>query len=52
MYLEHISSPEDLRALPSSALPALCEEIRCAIIESSAADHGPAVDGSAMPWDM
>ena len=40
MYLEHISSPEDVRALPSSALPALCEEIRCAIIESSAAVGG------------
>ena len=40
MYLEHISSPEDVRALPSSALPALCEEIRGAIIESSAAVGG------------
>ena len=40
MYLERISSPEDVRALPSSALPALCEEIRRAIIESSAAVGG------------
>ena len=36
MYLEHITRPEDVRALPSSALPALCDEIRSAIIESSA----------------
>ena len=32
MYLEQISSPEDVRALPASALPALADEIRSAII--------------------
>ena len=36
MYLEHIGSPADVRALPASAIPALCAEIRSAIIESSA----------------
>ena len=36
MYLERISSPADVRALPASAIPALCAEIRTAIIESSA----------------
>ena len=40
MYLEHITRPEDVRALPSSALPALCDEIRSAIIESSAVVGG------------
>lgn len=40
MYLERISSPEDVRALPASALPALCEEIRRAVIVSSAAIGG------------
>lgn len=40
MYLEHISSPEDVKALPSSALPELCREIRDAVIESSAAVGG------------
>lgn len=40
MYLEHIASPEDLRALPDSALPVLCDEIRDAIISSSAAVGG------------
>ncbi|MBM6775122.1 1-deoxy-D-xylulose-5-phosphate synthase [Olsenella profusa] len=40
MYLEHITSPEDVRALPASALPALCQEIRDAVITSSAAVGG------------
>ena len=40
MYLEHITSPEDVRALPASALPALAEEIRAGIIESSAVVGG------------
>lgn len=40
MYLEHISSPADVRALPSAALPDLCAEIRAAIVESSAVVGG------------
>ena len=40
MYLEHIGSPKDVRALPATALPTLCEEIRRGIIESSAAVGG------------
>lgn len=40
MYLERISSPEDLRRLPEDALPALCAEMRDAVIESSAAVGG------------
>lgn len=40
MYLERIKAPSDVRALPASALPALCEEIRRAVIESSAAVGG------------
>lgn len=40
MYLEGIHTPEDLRALPASAMSALCEEIRSAIIASSAAVGG------------
>ena len=40
MYLERIESPSDLKALPDEALPALCAEIREAIIESSAAVGG------------
>ena len=36
MYLEHIESPADVKALPASAMPALCAEIRHAIIASSA----------------
>lgn len=36
MYLEHIESPADVRALPASVMPALCAEIRDAIIASSA----------------
>lgn len=40
MYLEHIMSPDDVRTLPASALPALCQEIRDAVITSSAAIGG------------
>lgn len=40
MYLEHINAPEDVRALPQAALPALCQEIRRAIIESSSVVGG------------
>ena len=40
MYLESIDSPEDVRALPPEALPALCAEIRAAIVESSAVVGG------------
>ncbi|OUO33249.1 1-deoxy-D-xylulose-5-phosphate synthase [Olsenella sp. An290] len=40
VYLERIASPEDLRALPEDALPALCDEIRSAVVESSAAIGG------------
>lgn len=40
MYLERIASPRDLRALPEDALPALCDEIRAAVVESSAAIGG------------
>ena len=40
MYLEHIGSPKDVRALPAAALPTLCEEIRRGIIDSSAAVGG------------
>ena len=40
MYLTHVTSPADVKALPTSALPALCEELRSAIIESSAAAGG------------
>lgn len=40
MYLEHIMSPDDVRALPASALPTLCQEIRDAVITSSAAIGG------------
>ena len=40
MYLERISGPEDVRALPSSALPTLCEEIRSAIVRTTAAVGG------------
>lgn len=36
MYLEHIESPADVRALPASVMPALCAEIRDAVIASSA----------------
>ncbi len=40
MYLERISSPEDVRRLPEDALPALCDEIRDAVIRSSAVVGG------------
>lgn len=40
MYLEHISSPEDVRALPESALPALVSEVRTAIVESTSVTGG------------
>ncbi|WP_455136974.1 1-deoxy-D-xylulose-5-phosphate synthase [Thermophilibacter sp.] len=40
MYLEHIGSPADVRALPAEALPVLCAEIREAIVASSAAHGG------------
>ena len=40
MYLERVSGPEDVRALPSSALPTLCEEIRSAIVRTTAAVGG------------
>lgn len=40
MYLERTSSPADVRALPASCLEALCDEIRAAIVRSSAAAGG------------
>lgn len=40
MYLEHISSPDDVRALPASALPSLADEIRAAIVSSTAETGG------------
>ena len=40
MYLESIDSPADVRSLPETALPALCEEIRSAVLVSSAAVGG------------
>jgi 1-deoxy-D-xylulose-5-phosphate synthase len=40
MYLERIDSPEDLRALPAEALDPLCDEIRSAILKSSAVVGG------------
>lgn len=40
MHLEHIGSPEDVRALPASELPALADEIRAAIIESTSVTGG------------
>ena len=36
MYLEKISSPADVKALPAAAMPALCDELRAAIIGCSA----------------
>ncbi len=36
MYLEKISSPADVKALPASAMPALCDELRAGIIGCSA----------------
>ncbi|MBE6469925.1 MAG: 1-deoxy-D-xylulose-5-phosphate synthase [Coriobacteriaceae bacterium] len=40
MYLERIGSPADVRALDASDLPVLCQEIRRAIVEKSAAEGG------------
>ena len=40
LYLSHVTSPADVKALPASALPTLCEELRSAIIESSAVAGG------------
>ena len=40
MYLEHVTSPEDVRALPASALPTLASEVRTAIIESTSVVGG------------
>ena len=40
MYLEHVTSPEDVRALPASALPTLASEVRDAIIESTSVVGG------------
>ncbi len=38
--LEHISSPQDVKALAASDLPLLCDELRQAILENSAAAGG------------
>lgn len=40
MYLEHIAGPADVKALPDNQLPSLCEEMRRAIIGSSAVVGG------------
>ena len=40
MYLERISDPADVKALDAQALPVLCDELRAAIISSSAAVGG------------
>ena len=40
MLLEHITSPDDVKALDASDLPELCREIRQAILTSSAAVGG------------
>lgn len=40
MYLEGISSPDDVKALDAAALPALCSEIRDAVLSYSAAMGG------------
>ena len=40
MILERITSPDDVKALDPSEIPALCEEIRRAIVTSSAAVGG------------
>ena len=32
-FLEQISSPDDLKALPAEDMPALCEEIRTTLID-------------------
>jgi hypothetical protein len=34
LYLPHIQSPADLRALPDEAIPALCEELRATLVET------------------
>lgn len=39
-YLQHIDSPADLRQLPVSALPAVCEELRRDIINEVANNPG------------
>ncbi len=40
MYLEKIKGPDDVKALPEESLPALCDEIRRAVVDSSAAVGG------------
>lgn len=40
MLLEHIASPQDVKALDDAALPQLCEELRAAILANSAAIGG------------
>ena len=40
MYLEKVATPDDVRALPESALPALCQEMRDAIVRSSSVVGG------------
>ncbi len=40
MYLERIAGPADVKALPETELPALCKEIRRAIVDSSAVVGG------------
>lgn len=39
-YLDQINTPEDLRKLPVSALPQLCDELRSFIIEQTAKHPG------------
>lgn len=40
MYLSDIASPHDVQALPASALPELCQELRNAILTSSSVVGG------------
>ncbi len=40
MYLEKITGPDDVKALSEESLPALCDEMRRAVIDSSAAVGG------------
>ena len=40
MLLEHIASPQDVKALDAAALPQLCDELRTAILANSAAIGG------------
>ena len=40
MIISHIASPADVKALDRSELPTLCQEIRQAILTSSAAVGG------------